>query len=179
MFNSDLEWSRVVFIRASGRRPKLVTSFESPWSAYSGKMTSWLVNKWSQVVMSGLDHFLKEKSQLTHKQTISATVKWKKKIPNIKFSFCQVPHDGNHIRSAIWVIDLNLQGFDWIRTRLANNSRYSQLGQKWVRHSWSALKVTPPYKFWVCLVKVDFLSISTRNSGRKIVIKTNSYDLVK
>ena len=31
MIKRDLEWSRVVFIRVSGRRPKPGTSFESPY----------------------------------------------------------------------------------------------------------------------------------------------------
>ena len=48
MIKRDLEWSRVVFIRVSGRRPKPGTSFESPYLlCLFRKMTSWVVNKWS------------------------------------------------------------------------------------------------------------------------------------
>ena len=57
-FEVDIEWSKVVFVRTSGRRPKMDTPFESSWSAYSDKMTHRVV-KWSlsgqQVVLSGLE----------------------------------------------------------------------------------------------------------------------------
>ena len=57
-FEVDIESSKVVFVRTSGRRPKMDKLFEISWSAYSEKKTRRVV-KWSlsgqQVVLSGLE----------------------------------------------------------------------------------------------------------------------------
>ena len=57
----------------------------------------------------------------------------------------------------------------------AENNKYSQLGQKWVEYSWSALKVNPSYKFWVNLVKVAKMTIIQPDFQVKIDKKIDFY----